>query len=236
MYLARKTIGKRIRYFIRDTYLDGDTLKSRDVFDLGGDPGRHIVYPGGNGYYYDDEVVAAIERLDLDPASEDLDRVFWDFLDPQIRRAIEGFQRPGKAVAMEAAPDLLPGIHPFDKRRLNFLKFGRVDPGDIARLSPKLTRALHHKSRDEMEQYFCRSGKNSQTHGVENLCFCDFRPSASFFGKLCPAISPGAQRRKDGCMLCPRRLSAERKRGVLEGDGPGWRAGGIPEKIRDRAF
>lgn len=174
MYLARKTIHNRTHYFIRDSYLDGDTLKSRDVFDLGADPGRHIVYPGGNGYYYADEVVAAVEKCELDPGSDDLDRIFWDFLDPQIRRVIEGFQRPGRAATVAATPGLFPGIHLFDLRRCHFLKFGEVDPGNIESLSPKLTRAVHHKSRDEMEQYFSVAEKILKPAELRTYVFAIF--------------------------------------------------------------
>ncbi|MBI9084879.1 MAG: hypothetical protein JEZ11_14900 [Desulfobacterales bacterium] len=202
MYLARKTIHNRICYFIRDSYLDGDTLKSRDVFNLGGDPGRHIVYPGGNGYYYDDEVVAAVEKCELDPGSDDLDRVFWDFLDPRIRRVIKGFQRPGKAAPVAAEPDLFPHIHHFDKRRLHFLKFGDVDPGNIESLSPKMTRVLYHKSRDEIEQYFAAEERILKPTELRTYVFAIFDLQRHFTERFARQFPQGLSVEKmDACFV-----------------------------------
>ena len=56
MYLARRNIGNQTHYHIRGTYRDGDCLKSRDLFHLGTDPSRYIIYPGGKGYYFDEVV------------------------------------------------------------------------------------------------------------------------------------------------------------------------------------
>ncbi len=47
MYLARTTTEHPTHFYIRETYQDGNLLKSRNVFDLGIDPSRYIVYPGG---------------------------------------------------------------------------------------------------------------------------------------------------------------------------------------------
>ena len=202
MYLARKTIHNRIRYFIRDTYRDGDTLKSREVFDLGFDPGRYVVYPGGNGYYYAEPVVTALERFGLDPTSTDLDRVFWDFLDPQIQRVIQGFQRSPKRTPAPAPPDLHPRIDLFDKRRLHFLRFGRLDQGDVGKLSPKIVEVLYNKSRDEMEQYFTRQERILKSRELCTYVFVIFDLQRHFSESFARRFPQGLSVEKmDACFL-----------------------------------
>jgi hypothetical protein len=54
MYLARLPENSNgCRYLIRQSYADGNCYRSRDLFDLGDDPSRFIVYVGGNGFYID---------------------------------------------------------------------------------------------------------------------------------------------------------------------------------------
>jgi hypothetical protein len=156
MYLARKSIRRRIHYFIRQSYPEGEYFKSRDLFDLGQDPARFIVYPGGHGYYYRPEIEERLEEMGVTASQQDLDAIFWEFLDPQIRRVINGFQRPRSrsALRQQAGRTAAGPIHLFDKRRIHYLRFARVDQGDILRLPAKLFSVVNQKSRDEIEQYF----------------------------------------------------------------------------------
>jgi hypothetical protein len=48
-------------YVLRESHRDGDLLRSRDLFDLGPDPGQFIVYPGGNSFYVSEEVESWFE-------------------------------------------------------------------------------------------------------------------------------------------------------------------------------
>jgi hypothetical protein len=153
MYLAREKIKNQTHYYIRDTYRDGPHLKSRDVFDLGTDPSEYILYPGGNGYYFDEVIEETLEKIGLHPTHDELDEIFWEFLDPEIRRVITGFQRNHQKDNYTAT-EQNQSIHSFDKRRVHYLKFGRVDQRDLDRLPDKLFRVLYGKSRDEIEQYF----------------------------------------------------------------------------------
>jgi hypothetical protein len=153
MYLARKIIKKQTHYYIRDTYQDGTHLKSRDVFDLGTDPSAYILYPGGNGYYFDEVIEEALEKFGLHPTQDDLDDIFWEFLDPEIQRVVLGFQRSVQKNYPPANGQNQP-CHIFDKRRIHFLRFGRIDQRDMDRLPDKLFNVLCGKSRDEVEQYF----------------------------------------------------------------------------------
>lgn len=50
MYLARKHINGKTHYSIRESYKNNGCFKSRDLFDLGADPTRYIVYPGGSSF------------------------------------------------------------------------------------------------------------------------------------------------------------------------------------------
>lgn len=152
MYLARETIDGTVHYFIRESYPDGTCYRSRNLFDLGRDPRAFIVYPGGHGYYYAEVIEEALAAQGVRPDTDELDAVFWDFLDPEIRRVIDAFQRRGSAP--RRPPAATADIHRFDKRRLHYLKFGRPHPVHIDRLASPLFDVCRQKSRDEIEQYF----------------------------------------------------------------------------------
>ena len=152
MYLARTKKNNQIHYYIRDTYQDGPYLKSRNVFDLGTDPSKYIIYSSGHGYYFDEVIEDTLEQFGLYPDQDELEQVFWDFLDPEIKRVISGFQRPSQR-PKTASQDTDPPVHLFDKRRIHFLKFAEMDQRNLNRLPHKLFKALYGKSRDEIEQY-----------------------------------------------------------------------------------
>jgi len=157
MYLARKTIDHKTRYYIRASYAVGASFESRDLFDLGSDPSQHIIYPGGHGYYYDDIIEETLAEHGFVPSQEDLDKIFWEFLDPEIRRVVEGFDRTDHKSATRTCDfkaDTVQAVHLFDKRRVLYLKSGQVNQHHIHRTSPRLFAACHDKSRDELEQAF----------------------------------------------------------------------------------
>ena len=156
MYLARHRIKNKINYFIRQSYLDQGVLKSRDLFELGTDPSRYIVYLGGNGYYYDPDIQENLARRGLEVDQNQLDDLFFEFLDPEIQRVINGFDR-GRRRAREQLENQHKAdatAHLFDKRRYHFLRFGPSAQKNIEHLSMRLFRPLLNKSRDELEQYF----------------------------------------------------------------------------------
>lgn len=158
MYLALKTIKGKTRYYIRESYKDGDCLRSRDLFDLGTDPAGYIIYPGGNAFYIDETVDDRLRTLSQDYSVDDLDDIFWRFLKPEIRAALEPYRHMGgtsrKRTGKEKEEKPQNEFHMFDKRRVHYLRFGHIDQGRIGRLSPKLFNKLKNKSRDELEQYF----------------------------------------------------------------------------------
>ncbi len=158
MYLARKRIRGVLHYYIRESYPMGDHLHNRDLFHLGTDPGQWVVYPGGNAYHIDQDLEADVRsKSPVGPVYEQLDTILWPFVHPEIKHAVELFrnrEREVKRRRRETGRTLHAGFHLFDKRRIHFLRYGQMDQGFIGRVSPKLFRPLHGKSRDEIEQYF----------------------------------------------------------------------------------
>ena len=159
MYLAQKNIKGVTHYYIRESYQDGDTFLSRDLFDLGTDPASYIVYPGGNAFYIDDVVEEQLDNLGVAIEGSDLEDIFWRFLDPGIRHALEYFRHREKRSQKEnKSKDNLEetesSVHNFDKRRLHYLKFGRMEQGYLWLIPQKFFDILRNKSRDEIEQLF----------------------------------------------------------------------------------
>ncbi|MBW2517127.1 MAG: J domain-containing protein [Deltaproteobacteria bacterium] len=158
MYLARKIISGVPHYYIRESYWDGEHYLSRDLFDLGSSPGNHIIYPGGNAFYVDPDIEDQLEARGVDLQADDLEDIFWPFLKPRIQHAVEHFRNRGKRSTQTQAPrgsakTNLP-VHNFDKRRLHYLKFGRMEQGYLWLTPEKVFDILRHKSRDELEQQF----------------------------------------------------------------------------------
>ncbi len=153
MYLSRNYTGGQTHYSIRETYRDGDDLKSRHLFNLGTNPSQYIIYPGGNGYYFNDLVETALKKKGLNPTQDDLDPIFFEFLDPEIQRVIRGFER---TTTKRPSPrhDHDKNHHLFDMRRVHFLKFGTMNQKRLQQMPAKFYRMLEGKSRDELEQYF----------------------------------------------------------------------------------
>ena len=159
MYLARTKINGRIHYSIRESFRDGNLFLSRDLFDLGTDPAKFIIYPGGNSFYIDPVIEDRLDALGVALQDNNLEDIFWRFLDPDIQRALEHF-RHREALSRkssESRGDSTKAEHPvhiFDKRRLHYLKFGRMEQGYLWLVPQKLFNVLRSKSRDEIEQLF----------------------------------------------------------------------------------
>ena len=155
MYLASLPDKiKRCRYLIRQSYADGHCYRSRDLFDLGDDPSRFIVYPGGNGFYIDPSVEDAIAEQGISVSQDDLEPIFMPFLPPHIRRVIDGFDRKSRSRSPSDVCTPADAIHWFDRFRLHYLKLGCVDHRDVGCAPERLYTCLQHKSRDEIEYDF----------------------------------------------------------------------------------
>ena len=134
MYLARKTIKGITHYSIRESYRDGNHFLSRELVDLGPHPDGYIVYPGGNAFYIDPMIEEQLDRLGVIAQDTDLEDIFWRFLDPRIQRALAHFRHREDRVRKDyqtnqKSPKTKAVVHNFDKRRLHYLKFGRMEQG-----------------------------------------------------------------------------------------------------------
>lgn len=154
MYLARLEKSNRRRYVIRQSYDDGDCYRSRDLFDLGDDPSQFIVYPGGNGFYIDTAVEDAIAHQGIPVSQDDLEPVFLPFLEPHIRRVIDGFDRKSRTAMPSDSCAPAEAYHLFDRYRLHFLRLGQVDQRDMGCTPERFYAGLALKSRDEIEYDF----------------------------------------------------------------------------------
>lgn len=156
MYLARRHIAGRTYYSIRESYRATDAYLFRELFDLGAEPARFIVYPGGNAFYIDEVVEDAIRALGSEVGPNEMEALFWPFLSPDIRNKIEPFRRREGRSRRRPTPAASESgdAHVFDKRRILFLKTGRMDPRSLGRLPAAWLRPLQRKSRDEIEQGF----------------------------------------------------------------------------------
>jgi hypothetical protein len=159
LYLAQQYVNGTARYFIRESYPEEGYFLSRDLIDLGPDPARFIIYPGGNSFYIDEAIEDRINELGKKTDPDILEDIFWRFLRPEIKRALEPFRSREKRHQLnrrkrrpQEDPDAR--VHIFDKRRTHFLRFGRTDQGNLNRLPQKMFRMLLNKSRDEIEQMF----------------------------------------------------------------------------------
>jgi hypothetical protein len=189
MYLAAIPEKRWYRFVIRESYWDRDCYRSRDLVDLGPDPTEYIVYPGGRAYYVDpqleDDIVDQGGTFDAD----ELEELFWPFVDEDVRYAVEAFRRRGQLPAGLAAGGKKQPLHLFDKRRVHFLRFGRMDQGAIGRVPAKIFRPVRNRCRDEIEQYFLQSERILKPHERKAYIYVIF-DLQRFFSELCAKTMP----------------------------------------------
>ena len=159
MYLARKNIKGAAHYSIRESYRVAGDFLSRELVDLGTHPDAYIIYPGGNAFYIDPMIEDQLDRLGVIPQATDLEDIFWRFLDPAVQHALEFFRHREDRIRKDKkdrdiSKKAHAAVHNFDKRRLHYLKFGRMEQGYLWLIPEKVFNILRHKSRDEIEQQF----------------------------------------------------------------------------------
>lgn len=159
MYLARTYWKKGINYHIRESYFDGNSIKSRDICNLGAHPERFVIYPDdGVAFYFDPGLIEAIEKAGAHPDTQALEKIFWPFLQPETRRVIDLFSRPasGRRQSLKEQKQRCEtaSFHAFDQRRMHYLRFGELDMRGIGSTPKKIYRKLLDRSRDEIEQQF----------------------------------------------------------------------------------
>lgn len=175
LYIRRTRSGRQIRYVLRESYWNGSCFAARDIVDLGKDPAEHIVYAGGNGFYFSEAVEEAFARMGLERETEDLEQAFLLYLDPHIRRVIENFtagRAPrGPSWTPEESAHHQRFLHPFDKRRMHFLRCGRMDIGNLEGRTWKFLNVLCDKSRDEIEHVIEGMEKDLRPQERRNYLF-----------------------------------------------------------------
>jgi hypothetical protein len=180
MYIARKTVNRKIHYVLRESCAADNTLSFRNLFELGTDPSQFIVYPGGNAYYISDRIQEKLHILGVHPQIDELEDLFWPFLRPDIKRAVEHFMHRSTSrksqpkLSAEEAETIKRSVHPFDKRRAHYLRFGDMDQGSLSRMPPVLVKNLYGKSRDEIEQHFIEEEQRLKITELKSYVYTAF--------------------------------------------------------------
>lgn len=202
MYLARKHINNRIHYSIRESYKEAGCFKSRDLFDLGPDPTRYIVYPGGSSFYIHEDIYDRLSGLGVKADNDSLEIIFFPFLNHQTRRVIEGFSHKSRGshcretLREQVRRCEAVQFHLFDRRRMHYLRFGELDQSKIFRTPPKIYRQLLDKSRDEIEQLFIEMERDLRATEKKTYTYVIFDVAGHFpgiFSKKFPQALPQEQ-------------------------------------------
>ena len=159
MYLARKEIGPRQQNFVlRETYRSGGVLFSRDLADLGDDPGNVFVYDDDASCRLDDAFVRKLQAMGVDANHAELEELLFPFVDPYIRNRQQPFRSRSKYRNWQPADEqlrqrALEETQAMDRRRLHFLRLGRSSVEAVpGTKGAALYTSLLDKSRDEIEQ------------------------------------------------------------------------------------
>lgn len=195
MYIAR-IIKKRQRHFIlRESCRIDNRLTFRNLFDLGTDPGLHIKYPGGNAFYIDENLEDHLVKAGADYDDDHLEDLFWPWLKPDIRRAVETFrgrsQRCRRGMSDKEKGQISADVHPFDKRRAHYLRFATMDQGPVENMPASLFKHLIDRCRDEIEQGFLRQEAALRLHELKSYVFTVFDLQSyfqSFMAKKMPHV------------------------------------------------
>ncbi len=157
MYLKRVYTRHGYHYILSESRFEDECWKHRPLIDLGAHPGEYIEYPGGNSFHVKESFLERIAEISENFSEDDLERLLMPFIDPRIRRIVERFERPRKShkpwrkLSSDDVLEEQKKLHFFDKRRLHYLRFGRVQIGDLDRRPNKFLQVLAEKSRDEIE-------------------------------------------------------------------------------------
>lgn len=154
--------------------------------DLGPNPGDFIEYPGGNGFYFHPELENRLQTLGVDYSSEDLEQLLLPFIKPHVRRIVEMFgdhgRSCGKAYSGSTTEQLEQqnALHDLDKRRLHYLRCGRIDIGRLDQRVWKCFHVLYRKSRDEIESLIESLEQRLRPHELRPYLFTAFHIESYF--------------------------------------------------------
>lgn len=209
MYLARRRINGHTGYFIAQSYSKKDgRMASRDLLALGPHPEKFIVYPGGNSYYIDGAVADSLQARGIEPDIDDIEDLFLPFVRPDIRRITDPLReraqamRPARRLSADQQAELHRQLDIFDKRRMHFLRFGRMKQGALGRMPAVLLKNFYRKSRDEIEQAFMRLEQPLKAAELKAYVYVIFDLQRFFtqnFAKTAPQLLDPHQ--VDACFL-----------------------------------
>lgn len=159
MYLARNRTVAGPRYSLRESVQTKGRFQYRELYDLGMDPSRFIVYPGGNSFHFDQEMVQDLIDQGVSDVDRELELIFMPWLDPEIQRIVLQMTRLGRKkkwrdYSREAMRRAQERLHLFDRRRFFYLRFGRVESLKVITRPHKFLNVLNDMCRDEIENYF----------------------------------------------------------------------------------
>lgn len=180
MYIACSTINGRNRFFIRESFLENEIYYSRDLMELGENPGKFIIYANHMAFYIDESVEDHLSAAGMNVSQDELEDLFWPYLRPDVKyRFRYARSRSKKETAGNTASH---HFHMFDRRRLHFLRFGQMNQKRIFNVSPKMFQVLNEKSRDELEQYFILNEKKLKPKEFKSYVYVIF-DLQNHFGK-----------------------------------------------------
>ena len=158
MYLAQTQTGghRRHHFILRESYRDGACYRSRDLADLGSDPGEVVVYSGDTSFHINEDFLSRLRQRGITPSYAELEELLFPFIDPYIRSKQQPFRhrseyRNWRPASAEVRRRALGETHAMDRRRLSFLRLGRGGVGAEDKAAALYT-VLLDKSRDEIEQ------------------------------------------------------------------------------------
>jgi hypothetical protein len=172
MYIARILSPWGPRYVLRRTIEVEGVFLAQSILDLGPDP-----RPWCRGECYApgllDAVCQATGTIDHDA----LDAAFAPFVPRQEPSSRGPWVRRRLTPETEAR---IQSLHPFDKRRLAFLRTGCTDLGAIHLAHPKLFVRLLAKSRDQLEQEFWQMERILRPEELRSYTFAAFNLQEQF--------------------------------------------------------
>jgi hypothetical protein len=155
MYLARRTVNGRLRYFISRSYQEGRWWRSEDLFDLGPDPTRFIKKSGRNSFYVDEQIEKRLGEAGEKVGRGEVEQLFLSFVSKAMQDSYDHYScRSNGRTRLSYYEErrLQNQISLFDRRRLLFLKTGAIDLSGVNTLPIRYFLSLADKSRDEIEQ------------------------------------------------------------------------------------
>jgi hypothetical protein len=173
MYVAVLEEGGSSRFELRRSVPVDGGFGFETLADLGGNPGGMVRF-GRFGISYAEELLEALARMDLD--MDELDEAFAPFAPRNFRDRAGRSRTWTRTVLTRTQEDAIRALHPFDRRRMAFMRSGEINLSRIDEVSPKLFLSLMDKSRDEIEQLFLRLERSlpmeevrGYVHAVFNL-------------------------------------------------------------------